>query len=422
MSTAIQPFSRVFVKKCCCAEQRPSFSSSFSRRLSCGRRGTTSSCPTCRPPKARQASAIRSPCSPDRLQAGQATLTFGEKGGLLASVLRELKMPVSSQVLVFSKTSLQHEDITPRTPRAIYFNDNVYLGFVPNGDRLELSAVDPAIGAVFYTLSQRAGARPSLVTDATCLQCHAVPATLGVAGHVLRSVFVRSDGRLVSEARSYLTDHRSPMEERWGGWFVSGTLSGNTAHGERAAPAGTERPRRSIAPPARTSPACRRSSTATCIPSPHSDVVALMVLAHQVRMHNLIARLHYDATPGLHDCRRGTAAAARRRRRGARALSAVRRRGAAQRAGLRPDDICQGLRTARTEGRAGPIAPPVRSAITPLPLSLQLPRLFGGVSGAAEERQRTASMPGWPRCSRAGIRARRFPVCSPSIALPSWRF
>ena len=231
-----------------------------------------------------------------RLQGGQATLTFAEKNGLLSSVLRELKLPLSSQVLVFSKTSLQHEDITPRTPRAIYFNDNIYLGFTPGGDRLELSAVDPDIGAVFYTLSQRASARPSLVTDATCLQCHAVPATLGIAGHVLRSVFVRSDGRLASEARSYLTDHRSPIEERWGGWFVSGALAGDTHMGNALLRAGQTDTAFDRAPGTRLTDVASLFYS-DLYPSPHSDVVALMVLAHQVRMHNLIARVHYDANP-----------------------------------------------------------------------------------------------------------------------------
>ena len=248
------------------------------------------------PPKT--AAGLRDPVTllSQRLQAGQARLTFAETGGLLSSVLRELKMPVSSQVLVFSKTSLQYEDITPRTPRAIYFNDNTYLGFVPSGDRLELSAVDPAIGAVFYTLSQRAGARPSLVTDATCLQCHAVPATLGVAGHVLRSVFVRSDGRLVSEARSYLTDQRSPMQERWGGWFVSGTLSGDTHMGNALLGPGQSDASFDRVPGTKISNVSSLFYNDQYL-SPHSDIVALMVLAHQVRLHNLIARLHYDATP-----------------------------------------------------------------------------------------------------------------------------
>jgi hypothetical protein len=112
-----------------------------------------------------------------RLRSGETRLVAGPAGSVLPSLLRELKIPVSSQVLVFSKTSLQHELITPRTPRAIYFNDDVYVGFVPESETLEVSSVDPDAGAVFYTLRQRSGAEPALVTGPRCLQCHLIPAT-----------------------------------------------------------------------------------------------------------------------------------------------------------------------------------------------------------------------------------------------------
>jgi hypothetical protein len=104
-----------------------------------------------------------------RVAAGEATLSFDEKHGFLTSVLRAFDISVSSQVLVFSKTSLQHEDITPRTPRAIYFNDDVYVGFVPDGGVVEISAVDPRLGAVFYTLTQAREARLRLVTSVECV-------------------------------------------------------------------------------------------------------------------------------------------------------------------------------------------------------------------------------------------------------------
>jgi len=172
-----------------------------------------------------------------RLRSGETRLVAGQVASVLSSLLRELKIPVSSQVLVFSKTSLQHEFIAPRTPRAIYFNDDVYVGFVPEGETLELSSVDPDVGAVFYTLRQRSGAEPALVTGPRCLQCHAIPATLAVPGHMLRSVFVRSDGRLATNTRSFLTDHRSPIEERWGGWFVSGKVGSNLHMGNALLPA-----------------------------------------------------------------------------------------------------------------------------------------------------------------------------------------
>src|SRR6187402_3208656 len=50
----------------------------------------------------------------DRLAAGKARLTFEEDRGYLQSVLKELSVPESSQGLVFSKTSLQRERISPK--------------------------------------------------------------------------------------------------------------------------------------------------------------------------------------------------------------------------------------------------------------------------------------------------------------------
>lgn len=85
-----------------------------------------------------------------KIQNGEVILTPDSKGEYLAAVLKELDVPVSSQCLVFSKTSLQINHISPRTPRAIYFNDSVYVGFVQGSSIMELTAVDPQLGCVFY--------------------------------------------------------------------------------------------------------------------------------------------------------------------------------------------------------------------------------------------------------------------------------
>jgi hypothetical protein len=233
-----------------------------------------------------------------RVEAGTAHLTAAPVGGVLPSLLRELKIPASSQVLVFSKTSLQYEFISPRTPRALYFNDDTYLGFVPDSTTMELSSVDPEAGAVFYTIAHRTGARPVLVTDARCLQCHQIPATLGVSGHLMRSTFARADGTLARDEPSFLTDDTSPFEERWGGWFVTGTVQGALHMGNAPLPESQHA----------ASFDRHRGSAMTDVSaifehqrylSPESDVVALMVLGHQIRMHNLIARLHHTASaPG----------------------------------------------------------------------------------------------------------------------------
>src|SRR5579883_1425199 len=89
-----------------------------------------------------------------RIDAGQSRPAFAKRMGYLDWLLTELQIPRSSQVLVFSKTSLQRNRISPRTPRAIYFNDDVHVGYCQNGPVMEVSVADPQLGAVFYTLEQ----------------------------------------------------------------------------------------------------------------------------------------------------------------------------------------------------------------------------------------------------------------------------
>ncbi len=87
-----------------------------------------------------------------RVANGQAKLEFEPKQGYLRSILTQLKIDPNSQVLVFSKTSLQTDHISPKTPRALYFNDEVYVGWIPGAPLIEIMSVDPKRGALFYTI------------------------------------------------------------------------------------------------------------------------------------------------------------------------------------------------------------------------------------------------------------------------------
>ena len=84
-----------------------------------------------------------------RINSGAATLQYEDGFGYLRSVLKELDIPVSSQVLVFSKTSFQAARIGPRLPRALYFRDNAAVGFVRTGDVIEVAALDAKQGTIF---------------------------------------------------------------------------------------------------------------------------------------------------------------------------------------------------------------------------------------------------------------------------------
>src|SRR5689334_14040028 len=77
-----------------------------------------------------------------QLERNAVSLKYEPKQGYLRSVLEKLKINPVSQVLVFSKTSEQRDRISPRTPRAIYFNDDVYVGYCHNGSIIEVSIAD----------------------------------------------------------------------------------------------------------------------------------------------------------------------------------------------------------------------------------------------------------------------------------------
>ncbi len=235
-----------------------------------------------------------------RLDRGEVKLDFGDQHGYLAAILKALSVPQESQVLVFSKTSFQAPRIAPRLPRAIYFNDSVSVGWVRGGDVLEFAAVDPRQGVIFYTLDQEETARPRFDRRDTCLQCHATGATLGVPGLAVRSVYPQSNGMPIFPAPAYITDHRSPLKERWGGWYVSGR-HGSQRHMGNAVVPNREQPTELETGNTQNQMNLKARFDTGAYLTPHSDIVALMMLEHQTRLTNLIARLGFEARMGMHD-------------------------------------------------------------------------------------------------------------------------
>jgi hypothetical protein len=130
-----------------------------------------------------------------RIEEGKAKLLFEPKRGYLSSLLKNLKIPTSSQGLVFSKTSSQIAFISPETPRALYFNDNVYVAWTQGGSVIDIIAIDPEKGSIFYTLDQEPSERPAFQRDETCMRCHLGPKTVNVPGLVVNSTFTAPDGR-----------------------------------------------------------------------------------------------------------------------------------------------------------------------------------------------------------------------------------
>lgn len=234
------------------------------------------------------------------LKAQRQQLKFDEKFGYLPGLLDALKVPRSSQMLVFSKTSLQRQRIAPRTPRAIYFSDDMYIGYCHEGDVLEISAVDDDLGAVFYTLDQDADATPRFVrqTD-NCLICHGSSSTRGVPGHVVRSVYSDPQGLPILASGSYRTDHTSPFEQRWGGWYVTGT-HGEQKHLGNLIVRGRDRPEAADNSAGQNIAALDQWIEPSDYLTPHSDIVALMVLEHQAMAHNLITQANFSTQQALH--------------------------------------------------------------------------------------------------------------------------
>jgi len=225
-----------------------------------------------------------------KIRSGEVTLKPDADGSYLAAILDSLDIPVSSQSLVFTKTSLQQARISPHSPRAIYFNDECYVGWVQNGF-IEIGVMDDRLGAVFYTVHDRSS-RPEFYRDrGACLGCHATRKTERVPGFFIRSVYPDAEGF----ARDFgtVSDHRSPFNSRWGGWYVTGSHGDMRHLGNELALDPDNEEKLDTERGANVLSLTSRVETDRYL-APHSDLVALLVMEHQGQMHNLITLANYE--------------------------------------------------------------------------------------------------------------------------------
>ncbi len=243
-----------------------------------------------------------------RLDRGEVSLNYEPQHGYLRSVLSILHVPVSSQTLVFAKTSFQFPQISPATPRALYYNDDVYVGQVHQGKFLEFVSFDPKQGAIFYVMDERQSDHPRFERAAVdCVQCHVASSTRGVPGVMLRSVFTKPSGYPSGGARSFVMGQESPLSQRWGGWYVTAAHSADVGMAN-ATVADAQHPEQLDQPAGNLRGLDGRLNTASYLTG-SSDLVALMVLAHQTQMHNLITQTNYQTRLALFaDRQRKTAA------------------------------------------------------------------------------------------------------------------
>jgi hypothetical protein len=208
-----------------------------------------------------------------RLDRGEVTLGYEPKNGYLKAVLDALEIPVSSQTLVFSKTSFQYKKISPQTPRALYFNDDVYVGKVHDGKAIELVSFDARQGAIFYLLDEQRAERPSFQrAELDCTQCHVAAGTRGVPGVLVRSIFPTASGTQAPQTTSYVTGHQSlGVSDGAAGMSPARTARCIIAAMSRRRTSAT--PMSCLRPKARTSRICPAASTRTrpCSPAATSS-------------------------------------------------------------------------------------------------------------------------------------------------------
>lgn len=230
-----------------------------------------------------------------RIERGELRLTYEPGGrGYLKATLEALGVPVSSQTLVYSGTSLQASYISASNPRAIYFNDNVSVAFIRGAPLVEVAAQDPRLGTVFYQLSQTESATPRFSRMETCLSCHLSWDTRAVPGAFVMTTFPRKSDR--DYANGGVSDHREPLERRYGGWYVTGAkVPARHMGNQPLIGAHATTPERT--PPPVVLPTLAGKDLVREIDqylAPTSDIAALLVLEHQLHAMNLMTRTAWE--------------------------------------------------------------------------------------------------------------------------------
>jgi hypothetical protein len=227
----------------------------------------------------------------EQIKAGSVRLDESSPNAYLAGLLRALEIPVSSQLLVFSVTSLQSSLISPRNPRALYFNEDTYVGYVPGG-RIEIASFDPELGAIFYIFQLPRGGEPPLLDRSNrCFNCHAGSFSHRVPGLFVESVIPGDNGGPLEGFRREESGHGVPYAERFGGWHVTTKLDfptkantmGNYYQGRM-----TTRPN----PPGSLFDLQRYLV-------PTSDIVPQLLHEHQVGFVNRVIEANYTAREKL---------------------------------------------------------------------------------------------------------------------------
>lgn len=158
------------------------------------------------------------------LESGKIPLDYTNGKTFVTSLLKAFDIPASSQMLAFSTTSLQLSKISPSNPRALYFDEDLYISYVPGG-KIEIVSLDPQLGGIFYIFDIPQNGSPLKPERTTqCMNCHAEADTRHVPGLVIKSVIPGPNGGSLDSFRRSLTGHDIPLKQRFGGWYLTGPI------------------------------------------------------------------------------------------------------------------------------------------------------------------------------------------------------
>lgn len=229
-----------------------------------------------------------------QLRSGEIALDQSSDKQFVTSLLEALEIPPSSQLLVFSATSLQQPRISPRNPRALYFNENLYVGWVPGG-QIEIVSIDPQLGGIFYIFDIPERSQPLRIERSErCMNCHARNLTGRTPGLTIKSVIPGPNSGSLDAFRLETTGHAVPFEERFGGWHVSGrhriqkhlgNLTGYFKNGELLT---------------KPNPMGERFDVKD-YPVPTSDILAHVIFEHEIGFNNRAIELTYLARALAHE-------------------------------------------------------------------------------------------------------------------------
>jgi len=178
--------------------------------------------------------------------------------------------------------------------------------------------MDPEREPIFYTLDQRPDAPARFTRRHDCLRCHESGRTQWVPGLFVRSVRTGRDGTPLATVQEFTSGHSSSLAVRWAGWYVSGkhVSDGAIAKGLRTLGKGQgefhlgnlfsepDGPDNVDVLDGANITDLRPFFDAPRYLSRHSDIVALLVLEHQVGMHNLITHAGYETRFALAELQR----------------------------------------------------------------------------------------------------------------------